>query len=42
MWEVMSRGGFPYSKLSDEEVVNAVCQNKEQLPRPSPDCPDRV
>ena len=42
LWEVMTRGSFPYSKLSDEEVVTAVCHDREKLPLPSAECPDRV
>ena len=42
LWEVMTRGMFPYAKLSDHEVVAAVCQDKEKLPMPNKECPERV
>ena len=41
LWEIMSRGAFPYASLSDEEVANAVFHHNNKLPQPK-DCPDRV
>ena len=42
LWEILSRGAFPYAKFGDDEVVNAVCHTKQLLPRPCKECPDRV
>ena len=41
LWEVMSQGSFPYTELSDAEVVATVCQHQQRLLQPV-DCPDTV
>ena len=41
MWEVTSRGFFPYAELDNVDVVTSVCQEQYKLPAPA-DCPDQV
>ncbi len=41
LWEIMSRGSFPYPELSDGEVVTAVCSQEYTLMQPL-DCPPTV
>lgn len=41
MWEVMSRGGFPYKDLGDWDVYDAGCNSRLSLQQPT-ECPDAV
>ena len=40
LWEVMSRGAFPYAELSNVDVITSVVQENHRLPIPTDECPD--
>lgn len=40
LWEVMSRGAFPYAELSNVDVITAVVSGNHHLAPPSDECPD--
>lgn len=41
MWEVVSRGSFPYPDLGDAEVIGVVCHHHQHLLQPV-ECPDNM
>ena len=34
LWEVLTRGSFPFVSLGDQEVISGVCYTRKQLDQP--------
>ena len=41
LWEILTKGQFPFAELSDGEVVQGVCYEFQRLLQPI-SCPDNV
>ena len=41
MWEILTRGEYPYTELSDSEVIHGICYEFQRLLQPV-DCTEKM